>query len=177
MVSMFSARFSDALDRLLVLLTGPRRERVILWVLAAYWAVWSLYGIVAKSSQDIHFDMGEAVVWGHESLGGTPKHPPLSGWLAGVWFSVFPQTDAAYYVFSMLLATVALFAAWKVSARFLSGEKRVAAIALLMLVPFFNFHALKYNANAVMIPLWALATWAFSVGSLRCRMRRSMMAP
>ena len=155
--------WSAALDRLLALLTGERRERGVLWVLAAYWAVWSAYGIVAKSSQDIHFDMGEAVVWAHESLAGTPKHPPLSGWLTYGWFSVFPQTDWAYYSFSVLLATVALFAAWKVSGRFLSGEKRAAGLALLMLVPFFNFHALKYNANAVMIPLWALATWAFVV--------------
>jgi len=28
-------------------------------------------------------------------------------------------------------------------------------------VPFFNFHALKYNANTVLMPLWALATWTF----------------
>jgi len=28
-------------------------------------------------------------------------------------------------------------------------------------VPFFNFHALKYNANTVMMPLWAFATWTF----------------
>lgn len=157
------AGISDALDRLIARLTGERSERAVLWVLAAYWAVWSLYGIIAKSSQDIHFDMGEAVVWSHESMSGTPKHPPLSAWLVRGWFSVFPQADWAYHVFAILLATVALFAAWKVSARFLSGEKRVAGLALLMLVPFFNFHALKYNANAVMIPLWALATWAFVV--------------
>jgi 4-amino-4-deoxy-L-arabinose transferase-like glycosyltransferase len=154
-------RMSDGLDRLIGLLTGERRDRAVLAVLAVYWAAWSLYGVIAKSSQDVHFDMGEAVVWSHESMAGTPKHPPLSAWLAWLWFHVFPQADWAYHMFAILLAVVALFAAWKVSAQFLSGEKRVAGLALLMLVPFFNFHALKYNANAVMIPLWALATWAF----------------
>ena len=29
----------------------------------------------------------------------------------------------------------------------------------LTLVPFYNFHALKFNANAVLTPLWAVATW------------------
>ena len=72
--------WSAALDRLLALLTGERRERGVLWVLAAYWAVWSAYGIVATSSQDIHFDMGEAVVWALESLAGTPKAMRCISW-------------------------------------------------------------------------------------------------
>src|SRR5262249_3376551 len=45
--------------------------------------------------------------------------------------------------------------------RYLTGEKRVAGLALLMLVPFFNFHALKFNANTVMMPLWAATTALF----------------
>ena len=163
MESRFIAHASRGLDRLLAALTGERRDRAILWVLAAYWALWSVYGAISKASQDVHFDMGEAVVWGHESLAGNPKHPPLSAWVVRAWFSVFPQTDWAYYTLSILMAVIGLFAAWKVSARFLHGEKRVAALVLLMLVPFFNFHALKYNANSVMIPLWALTTWAFIV--------------
>jgi 4-amino-4-deoxy-L-arabinose transferase-like glycosyltransferase len=163
MASEFIAQTSRLIDRLLAALAGARRERAILWVLAAYWVLWSIYGAISKASQDIHFDMGEAVVWAHESLAGNPKHPPLSAWIVRGWFSIFPQADWAYYTLSILLAVIGLFAAWKVSARFLTGEKRVAALALLMLVPFFNFHALKYNANSVMIPLWALCTWAFIV--------------
>ncbi len=34
-------------------------------------------------------------------------------------------------------------------------------IALLTLVPFYNFHALKFNANTVLIPFWAATTWWF----------------
>ena len=41
------------------------------------------------------------------------------------------------------------------------GEKRVAGLALMTLVPFFNFLAIKYNANAAMTPTWALTTWFF----------------
>ncbi len=32
---------------------------------------------------------------------------------------------------------------------------------LLTFVPFYNFHALRFNANAVLIPFWALTTWFF----------------
>ncbi len=149
-------------ERLLDALTDPaRRERAVVFLLTGYCTVWSLYGALAKGSQDIHFDMGEMVVWSREALIGTPKHPPLGAWLVRAWFSVFPLADWAYYVFAMVLATLALWVAWRVSERYLDGEKRVAGLLLLTFIPFFNFHALKYNANAVLIPLWALATWWF----------------
>ena len=123
--------------------------------------MWSLYGAIAKGSQDIHFDMGEMVAWSRVVGIGTPKHPPLAAWLVGAWFKVFPHTDWAYYLFAMVLATLALWIAWLLSARYLEAEKRVAGLMLLTLVPFFNFHALKYNANTVLIPLWATTTWWF----------------
>jgi 4-amino-4-deoxy-L-arabinose transferase-like glycosyltransferase len=124
-------------------------------------AVWTLYGVIAKSSQDVHFDMGEAVIWSREAFAGTPKHPPLSAWIVRGWFSVFPQADWAYYLLGIVLAGVALAAAWHIAGHYLSPAKRAAGVALLTLVPFYNFHALKYNANLVMLPLWALTTWAF----------------
>jgi len=60
-----------------------------------------------------------------------------------------------------VLATFALWVAWRVSERYLDAEKRIAGLLLLTFIPFFNFHALKYNANTVLIPLWALTTWCF----------------
>jgi dolichyl-phosphate-mannose-protein mannosyltransferase len=150
------------LDRLIAALSDPaRREWAVVPVLAGYCVVWALYGVVAKGSQDIHFDMGEMVAWSRETFWGTPKHPPLGAWLVSIWFSVFPLADWAYYLFAMVLATPALWIAWKVAGRYLDGEKRVAGLALLTLVPFFNFHALKFNANTVMILLWAATTALF----------------
>ena len=84
-------RKTPFLDRLLDSLLDPgRRERTVLALLAAYAAIWSLYGAIAKSSQDIHFDMGEMIAWSREVTFGTPKHPPLPAWLVRAWFSVFP---------------------------------------------------------------------------------------
>jgi Dolichyl-phosphate-mannose-protein mannosyltransferase len=149
-------------ERLFDALTDPARcERTMLLVLAGYLATWSLYATVAKSSQDIHTDMGEMVAWAHDAGIGTPKHPPFAAWLVRVWFAVLPRQDWAYYVFAILLATVALWVAWRVAARYLPPDKRVVGIALLTLVPFYNVHAIKYNANTVLTPLWALTTWWF----------------
>ena len=149
-------------ERLVTALTDPaRRERAAAAVLIAYAAVWSLYGAIAKSSQDLHFDMGEAVSWSRELALGYPKHPPLSAWLVRAWFGVFPLVDWSYYLFAIILATLGLWIAWRLSAHYLDGEKRVIGLALLTLVPFFNFHALKFNANTVLIPVWAATTWWF----------------
>jgi 4-amino-4-deoxy-L-arabinose transferase-like glycosyltransferase len=150
------------LNRLLDALSDPKRSgRTVAIVLVLYCAIWTLYAVLAKLSQDIHFDMGEMVSWSREIGLGTPKHPPLSAWLVGIWFSVFPLQTWAYYLFSMTMATLALWVAWMITARYLDGEKRAAGLALLTLVPFFNFHALKYNANSAMTPAWALTTWFF----------------
>ena len=149
-------------ERLLDALMDPaRRERTCLWLMLAYAAVWSLYGAVAKSSQDLHFDMGEMVALSREDLLGTPKHPPLGSWLVRLWFSVFPLDDWAYYLLAVVVATIGLWIAWRLSADYLDGEKRVVGLALLTLVPFFNFQALKFNANTVLIPFWAATTWWF----------------
>lgn len=143
------------------LVDGARCERTMVLLLAGYAALWTFYASIAKSGEDIHPDMGEMVAWSREVGLGTPKHPPLAAWLVGAWFRVFPREDWAFYLFAMILPTVALWAAWRISARYLPPDKRVVGLALLTFVPFYNFLALKFNANTVLIPLWALTTWWF----------------
>src|SRR5262252_926827 len=159
----FSPRFVTAmLDCLMAGLRDPvRRDRTMALVLAGYCGLWTLYGAIAKGSQDIHFDMGEMVAWSREAGWGTPKHPPFGAWLVRAWFTLFPRADWAYYLFAMALTAVALWIAWKISQRYLDADKCIVGVALLTLVPFFNFHALKFNANTVMIPLWAATTALF----------------
>jgi len=161
-VSALLKRVDAALGRLLDALSDPeRRGRIVVAVLLAYWAVWTVYAVVAKASQDFHFDMGEMVAWSREVTFGTPKHPPLPAWLVGAWFWIFPLTTWVYDLFAVGIATVSLWVAFVVSTRYLDGVKSAVGLALLTLVPFFNFHALKFNANSAMMPWWALTTWFF----------------
>ncbi|MBM3526688.1 MAG: glycosyltransferase family 39 protein [Alphaproteobacteria bacterium] len=165
-----SSRLLAPAEGLAAALTDPaRRERTVVAVLAGYVAIWTLYGVLAKSSQDLHVDMTEVAAWARELALGYPKHPPLSAWIAAVWFAVFPAADWAFYLLSMAVVGVALWIAWHLAGDYLDGDKRVLALVLLMLVPFFNFHALKYNANSVLLPMWAAAALCF----LRSYERRS----
>jgi 4-amino-4-deoxy-L-arabinose transferase-like glycosyltransferase len=149
------------LARLRATLIDPaRRERGMLIALAVYTVLWALYGTIAKSSQGLHYDMAEQIAWSRDLAWGF-KHPPLAAALVWLWFHIFPLAEWSYYLLAMLMPASALWIVWRLSADYLDGEKRVVGVALLMLVPFFNFHALKYNVNTVLLPLWAATSFAF----------------
>jgi 4-amino-4-deoxy-L-arabinose transferase-like glycosyltransferase len=158
LVRLTRNRFERVFDALVDPLHG---ERVMVLMLGSYAAAWTLYATIAKSSQDIHPDMAEMAAWSRRMSLGTPKHPPLGSWLLHAWFSLFPRADWSYYLFAMILPAIALWIAWRISERYLPRDKRVIGLALLTLVPFYNFHALKFNANAVLTPFWAATTWWF----------------
>jgi hypothetical protein len=63
MVKQHLKKYSDSLVRL--------------WLLLAYTIVWTLYGILAKSSQDLHYDMAELAGMSRELAWGYPHHRPL----------------------------------------------------------------------------------------------------
>jgi 4-amino-4-deoxy-L-arabinose transferase-like glycosyltransferase len=150
-----AARFRDAL------IDPARRERTVLVSLALYAVLWTLYGTIAKGSQGLHYDMTEVIAWSRDLSLGYLKHPPLAAWIVRLWFSVFPVAEWSYYWLAMLMPTTALWFAWRLSADYLDVEKRVVGLALLTLIPFFNFHALKYNVNTVLMPVWAATTFWF----------------
>ena len=139
------------------LIDPARRERAVLVSLAAYLVLWTIYGTIAKSSQGLHPDMTELIAWSRDLAWGY-KHPPLAALIVRLWFSLFPVAEWSYYLLAMLMPTSALWIVWRLSADYLEIENRVAGLALLMLVPFFNFHALKFNVNTVLITAWAAPT-------------------
>lgn len=167
-LSQAAGRAIDGLNDALV--DPKRRERTVVLVLTAYVVLWTLYGALAKANQDLFPDMAEELVWARDLALGFLKHPPLSPLLVKLWFGVLPSADWAFYFLAVVVAAIALWTAWRLAGDYLGGEKRVLALALLTLVPFFNFHALKYNVNTVLMPLWA----ATALGFLRAYRSRSL---
>src|SRR5215510_2552302 len=82
-----------AVARLFDALTDPRRrDRTAVVCIIAFVAVWTLYAVIAKGSQDVHQDVGELVGWSREPGLGY-NHPPLAVWIVTIWFWVFPGAD------------------------------------------------------------------------------------
>lgn len=124
-------RLARLLDRLVdALKSARRRDRTVLAVLGAYLFVWTLYGVIAKSSQDLHPDMTELIAWSRDLAFGFPKHPPFAALVVRAWFAWFPIDDWTYYLLASLTATLALWIAWQLFADYLQPTKRVVALYL-----------------------------------------------
>jgi len=122
--------------------------------------IWTFILINLKAAQDVHMDVAEAYGWGQKFLLGYGKHPPLSGWVAGLWFMVFPATDWATYALAMATVGVGMVICWLVSLRVVDARRAFLVVVMIALYPIFNFKGFKYNPDLlqlVTLPLLVLA--------------------
>jgi 4-amino-4-deoxy-L-arabinose transferase-like glycosyltransferase len=133
--------------------------------------LWTLILMVVKWTQDIHFDIAEAYAWGREFHLGYGKHPPVSGWIAGLWFRIFPAADWAAYALAMTVIGAALWICWLIAIRVVDRKRAVLSVLMLAIYPIFNFKGYKYNADLAQLltlPLVVLAyLHAFETRSVR----------
>ena len=122
--------------------------------------VWTQTLIRLKAAQDVHMDVAEAFAWGQKFQWGYGKHPPLSGWIAGLWFRFFPVADWATYLLAMTVLGIGLVLCYLIALRVVDRRRAFFAVILLALYPIFNFKGFKYNADLqqlVTLPLLVLA--------------------
>ena len=163
--SAMAARSDEAPARwrrpLLKWLDGIERGWAVPLLLAVFTALWLTFLCIAYLGGDLHPDVLETWTLGRTFEWGNPKHPPLMGWVARVWTSVFPLTDWSLQLMSMVNSAVALWCVDLISHRFVKGDKRIIVLLLLMLLPTYQFHAQRFNANSVLLAIWPLATYCF----------------
>ena len=126
----------------------------------AHALLWTFILIKLKAAQDVHMDVAEAFAWGQKFQLGYGKHPPLSGWIAGLWFRLFPVADWATYALAMTTLGVGLVICWFISLRVVDRRRAFFVVVMLALYPIFNFKGFKYNPDLlqlVTLPLLVLA--------------------
>src|SRR5713226_2409418 len=135
-----------------------------LWLVIGFAAVhavlWTLVLINLKAAQDVHMDVAEAFAWGQKFQLGYGKHPPLAGWVAGIWFRIFPVADWATYALAMATLGCGLVICWLISLRVVDRRRAFFVVVMLALYPIFNFKGFKYNPDLlqlVTLPLLVLA--------------------
>src|SRR4030088_2374147 len=134
--------------------------RLVLGFVIAHAVCWTLILINLKAAQDVHMDVAEAFAWGQKFQLGYGKHPPLSGWVAGLWFKVFPVADWATYALAMATLGCGLVICWLISLRVVDRRRAYFVVVMLALYPIFNFKGFKYNPDLlqlVTLPLLVLA--------------------
>ncbi|HKS18825.1 MAG TPA: glycosyltransferase family 39 protein [Bradyrhizobium sp.] len=127
---------------------------------AAHAVLWTLILINLKAAQDVHMDVAEAFAWGQKFQFGYGKHPPLSGWVAGLWFKLFPARDWATYALAMTVLGCGMVISWLTALRVVDRRRAFLVVVMLALYPIFNFKGFKYNPDLlqlVTLPLVVLA--------------------
>ncbi|MGT2440645.1 glycosyltransferase family 39 protein [Bradyrhizobium betae] len=146
------------------LVANATRPETRLWLVIQFAAlhavIWIFILINLKAAQDVHMDVAEAYGWGQKFLWGYGKHPPLSGWVAGLWFTVFPATDWATYALAMTTVGVGMVICWLLALRVVDARRAFLVVVMIALYPIFNFKGFKYNPDLlqlVTLPLLVLA--------------------
>ncbi|WP_375412957.1 glycosyltransferase family 39 protein [uncultured Bradyrhizobium sp.] len=134
--------------------------RLVSGFAAAHAALWTLILSNLKAAQDVHMDVAEAFAWGQKFQFGYGKHPPLAGWIAGLWFRIFPVADWSTYALAMATLGCGLVICWGIALRVVDRRRAFFTMVMLALYPVFNFKGFKYNPDLlqlVTLPLLVLA--------------------
>src|SRR5436305_6509095 len=125
------------------------------WLVIGFAAVhavlWTLILINLKAAQDVHMDVAEAFAWGQKFQFGYGKHPPLAGWVAGLWFKVFPVADWATYALAMATLGCGLVICWLIGLRVVDRRRAFFVVVLIGQYSYCNFKGLKYNPDQLQL--------------------------
>lgn len=132
----------------------------LLLLLAAHVLLWTWVGVASRSNFDSPGDMVEAYVWSQGWQWGYYKHPPLSAWVTGLWFSVVPESHAGYSLLAAVNSAVGLAGLALLAREFLPRHWVLLCVAAAALTPGVTTLAMRFNANAILISSWP---WAMAL--------------
>jgi 4-amino-4-deoxy-L-arabinose transferase-like glycosyltransferase len=136
------------------------RGRIVIFLLA-YAAVWTISATVWNLGRPVHFDMAEAFALSREPAIGYFKFSPLINWVTAAWFAVMPPAGWSFYLLAYLNAALGMWLVWVGAAFVVNQRRRIAAVALLGLLPVFTFGVALFNHNTFQLSLWPLVAVTF----------------
>lgn len=131
-----------------------RPGRVLCVILALHGLIWIMLPIALHDN--LMRDQIEGFAWGQEWQWGYAKHPPLWAWILQASAVILGHASAiAAYAIGVGAGVLSLAIIWAMALQF--AEPLGALIAVLTLdgILYFNFRTVDFNANVVLLPLWA----------------------
>lgn len=138
-----------------------KQDKLFFRYLLVFMALWALLLTVVPSVlyTVLPLDTIETIMWSHPFSMGNAKHPPLAGWLAGLFTVASGHSDAAMYLLSQLMLLIGFVYIYRLGREFFGGEKAVLSVALLATVLFYTFDSAKFNVNLPHMALWPMMTF------------------
>jgi len=132
----------------------------ILLVVVAHVVLWTWVGVSSRSNFDVPGDMVEAYAWAQGWQLGYYKHPPLSAWIAGLWFKVVPESHFGYSLLAAVNGAVGIAGLAVLARQFLPGRWVLLCVATASMTPGVTSLAMRFNANSILISSWP---WAMAL--------------
>ena len=132
----------------------------LFFLLLIHVLLWTWVGISSRSNFDGPGDMVEAYAWAQGWQWGYYKHPPLSAWVAGLWFAVVPESHGGYSLLAALNGAIGLAGLAVLAREFLPRNWVLLVVAAASLTPGISSLAMRFNANAILISTWP---WAIAL--------------
>ena len=82
--------------------------------------IWTL--IPTLTNHNLPLDTIEALAWGSNLDWGFNKHPPVSAFIAEVFYQIFGPQDWVYYLLSQIFVVISFFVVWKFSEEFFNNH-------------------------------------------------------
>jgi 4-amino-4-deoxy-L-arabinose transferase-like glycosyltransferase len=118
--------------------------------------------LLMKPAETLFMDSTEAYAWGMQFLGGYGRHPPLTGWIARVWYSVFPPTHWSSYALSGVMTGISLGSIYLIGLRVLGCRRATLIVFAMMFYPLFiGGKADRFNNYQVLLAVLPLTIWLF----------------
>ena len=117
--------------------------------------VWTI--IPSLTNHNLPLDTIEALAWGSDLDWGFNKHPPMSAFIADIFFYFFGAQDWAYYLLSQICVVISFIAVFKFAEDFFEN-KIFCLLSVLLLegIYFYNFTTPEFNVNVCLMPFWSL---------------------
>jgi hypothetical protein len=141
--------------------------RLVAALLVVHVVAWTIVISIGKWAETPNSDSWEAYAWGRVLQWGYGKHPPLSGWVARLWFEIFPTTDWALYALALVVTAGAALACWVLALQVVDRRRAFVVLLTLLIYPIFNFRSTKFNPDLLQVPLFVLVVLAFVIGFKR----------
>ena len=123
--------------------------------LTTHLVVWTI--IPSLTNHNLPLDTIEALAWGSNLDWGFNKHPPMSAFVADIFFYFFGAQDWAYYLLSQICVIISFFAVFKFAENFFKNKVFcLLSVLLLEGIYFYNFTTPEFNVNVCLMPFWAL---------------------
>ena len=138
---------------------APGVVRFLGAILLAQLIVWTLVPDLLYSI--LPLDALEALAWGSGFSLGNAKHPPLTGWIAGVTAVLTGHADWPIYLLSQLCTVGGAVCIYLLAREFAGRTESALAALTPQFILYYTVTSPEFNVNMPLLLLWPLAALFF----------------